>query len=156
MKVTNTIKSWNDLKEEAIFDFKNKLIKQSYNLILGLDVIGNPFGIIRGLKQGVKSAVVEPIAGLQHGPVEFFEGLTVGVANLIGKTLGGAAGGLSKVTGTVSEGLSSLTFDKEFQRKRRRIPFNSEPTFVNLIRKNLVMVSKTIDSNISGLLIKIA
>lgn len=65
---------------------------------MGLDVIGNPFGIIRGLKQGVESVVNEPLAGLQHGPIEFVEGLTLGMTNLVGKTLGGAAGGLSKVS----------------------------------------------------------
>lgn len=35
-------------------------IKQMYVLVLGLDVLGNPFGLIRGLSQGVEAFFYEP------------------------------------------------------------------------------------------------
>lgn len=32
-----------------------------YVLVLGLDVLGNPFGLIRGLSEGVEAFFYEPI-----------------------------------------------------------------------------------------------
>lgn len=37
-----------------------KAIKQMYVLVLGLDVLGNPFGLIRGLSEGVEALFYEP------------------------------------------------------------------------------------------------
>lgn len=37
-----------------------KAIKQMYVLVLGLDVLGNPFGLISGLKDGAKDLFYEP------------------------------------------------------------------------------------------------
>lgn len=35
-------------------------IKQMYVLVLGLDVLGNPFGLIRDLSEGVEAFFYEP------------------------------------------------------------------------------------------------
>ena len=35
-------------------------IKQMYVLVLGLDVLGNPFGVIRGLGTGIQDLFYEP------------------------------------------------------------------------------------------------
>jgi vacuolar protein sorting-associated protein 13A/C len=56
--------------------------------VLGLDVLGNPFGIIRGLAEGVESLFYEPYAGLVQGPGEFAEGIGLGLSKLLGNTLG--------------------------------------------------------------------
>lgn len=40
--------------------FTFKAIKQMYVLVLGLDVLGNPFGLIRGLSEGVEALFYEP------------------------------------------------------------------------------------------------
>lgn len=39
--------------------------------------------------------------------------------SLFGHTVGGAAGAVSRITGAMGKGLAALTFDKEYQRKRR-------------------------------------
>lgn len=41
--------------------YAHQAIKQTYVLILGLDVIGNPFGVIRGMAQGVEDLFYEPV-----------------------------------------------------------------------------------------------
>ena len=41
--------------------YASQAIKQTYVLILGLDVIGNPFGVIRGMAQGVEDLFYEPV-----------------------------------------------------------------------------------------------
>lgn len=39
--------------------------------------------------------------------------------SLFGHTVGGAAGAMSRITGAVGKGIAALSFDDEFQRKRR-------------------------------------
>ena len=57
-------------------------------LILGLDVLGNPFALIEGLADGAKGLFYEPIQGAIQGPEEFAEGLTLGLRSLLSGTLG--------------------------------------------------------------------
>ena len=56
--------------------------------MLGLDVLGNPFGLIRGLADGIESLFYEPYAGFVQGPSEFAEGVALGIKSLFGNTLG--------------------------------------------------------------------
>ena len=43
-----------------ISHYYGQMIRQAYVLLLGLDVIGNPFGLIVGLKEGVEAFFYEP------------------------------------------------------------------------------------------------
>ncbi|XP_008400932.1 vacuolar protein sorting-associated protein 13C isoform X3 [Poecilia reticulata] len=99
--------------------YSEEFLKQMYVLVLGLDVLGNPFGVIRGLSQGVEAFFYEPFQGAVQGPEEFAEGLAIGVRSLFGSTVGGAAGMFSKITGSMGKGLAAMTMDKEFQQERR-------------------------------------
>ncbi|XP_051053816.1 intermembrane lipid transfer protein VPS13C isoform X2 [Phodopus roborovskii] len=99
--------------------YSEQFLKQMYVLVLGLDVLGNPFGLIRGLSEGVEALFYEPFQGAVQGPEEFAEGLVIGVRSLVGHTVGGAAGVVSRITGSVGKGLAAITMDKEYQQKRR-------------------------------------
>uniref|UniRef100_A0A671MWF0 Vacuolar protein sorting-associated protein 13C-like n=1 Tax=Sinocyclocheilus anshuiensis TaxID=1608454 RepID=A0A671MWF0_9TELE len=103
----------------VIRHYSEQFLTQMYVLVLGLDVLGNPFGLIRGLSEGVEAFFYEPIQGAVQGPEEFAEGLVIGVRSLLGHTVGGAAGMVSRITGTVGKGLAAITMDKEYQQKRR-------------------------------------
>ncbi|XP_050969639.1 intermembrane lipid transfer protein VPS13C-like, partial [Labeo rohita] len=103
----------------VIRHYTEQFLTQMYVLVLGLDVLGNPFGLIRGLSEGVEAFFYEPIQGAVQGPEEFAEGFVIGVKSLLGHTVGGAAGMVSRITGTVGKGLAAITMDKEYQQKRR-------------------------------------
>ncbi|KAI5632186.1 SHR-binding domain of vacuolar-sorting associated protein 13 domain-containing protein [Phthorimaea operculella] len=94
-------------------------LKQMYVLVLGLDVIGNPYGLVIGLKKGVEDLFYEPFQGAIQGPGEFAEGLYLGMRSLVGHTVGGAAGAVSRITGAMGSGLAALSLDKDYQRRRR-------------------------------------
>lgn len=49
-----------------------------YVLVLGLDVLGNPFGLIRGLSEGVEAFFYEPFQVLL-----FFKSSSVGIKFLM-------------------------------------------------------------------------
>ncbi|XP_076814167.1 intermembrane lipid transfer protein VPS13A-like isoform X3 [Clavelina lepadiformis] len=98
--------------------YAGQAIKQLYVLVLGLDVIGNPYGLVMGIAEGVTSLFYEPYQGIIQGPGEFFEGLGLGAINLFSSTVGGAAGAVSKVTGALGKGIASITMDDDFKRQR--------------------------------------
>uniref|UniRef100_A0A182FL84 Vacuolar protein sorting-associated protein 13 n=1 Tax=Anopheles albimanus TaxID=7167 RepID=A0A182FL84_ANOAL len=107
------------LISECVTHYSGQALKQLYVLVLGLDVIGNPYGLVVGFTKGVEDLFYEPFQGAIQGPGEFAEGLVLGVRSLFGHTVGGAAGAVSKITGAMGKGLAALTFDDDFQRKRR-------------------------------------
>uniref|UniRef100_A0AAR2JIG9 Vacuolar protein sorting 13 homolog A n=1 Tax=Pygocentrus nattereri TaxID=42514 RepID=A0AAR2JIG9_PYGNA len=104
-----------------------KAIKQMYVLVLGLDVLGNPFGLIRGLSEGVEAFFYEPYQGAIQGPEEFMEGMALGVKALVGGAVGGLAGAASRITGAMAKGVAAMTMDEEYQQKRREA-MNKQPS----------------------------
>uniref|UniRef100_A0A8B9FTC5 Vacuolar protein sorting 13 homolog A n=1 Tax=Amazona collaria TaxID=241587 RepID=A0A8B9FTC5_9PSIT len=104
-----------------------KAIKQMYVLILGLDVLGNPFGFIRGLSEGVEAFFYEPYQGAIQGPEEFVEGMALGFKALVGGAVGGLAGAASRITGAMAKGVAAITMDEDYQQKRREA-MNKQPT----------------------------
>ncbi|EAT37516.1 AAEL010508-PA [Aedes aegypti] len=107
------------LVSECVTHYSGQAVKQLYVLVLGLDVIGNPYGLVVGFTKGVEDLFYEPFQGAIQGPGEFAEGLVLGVRSLFGHTVGGAAGAVSKITGAMGKGLAALTFDEDYQKKRR-------------------------------------
>ncbi|TMW39159.1 hypothetical protein DOY81_015761, partial [Sarcophaga bullata] len=117
----------NQLVSEITSHYTGQALKQIYVLVLGLDVLGNPYGLVVGIKKGVEDLFYEPFQGAIQGPGEFAEGLVLGVKSLVGHTVGGAAGAVSKITGAMGKGLAVLTFDEEYQKKRRQTVSNAKP-----------------------------
>ncbi|CAF5218434.1 unnamed protein product, partial [Rotaria magnacalcarata] len=63
------------LANEVSSHYQNQFMKQVHVLVLGLDVLGNPFGVIRGIAEGVESLFYEPYRGAIEGPLEFADGV---------------------------------------------------------------------------------
>ncbi|XP_025834660.1 vacuolar protein sorting-associated protein 13 isoform X2 [Agrilus planipennis] len=114
-----TFLSQNQLISEVTSHYSNQAIKQLYVLVLGLDVLGNPYGLVLGITKGFEDFFYEPIQGAIQGPGEFAEGLVLGARSLFSHTVGGAAGAVSRITGAMGKGIAALTFDKDYQRRRR-------------------------------------
>ena len=115
----NTFYSTDDVFQQMIRHYTSQAIKQLYVLIFGLDVIGNPFGLVVGASQGIEDLFYEPFQGAVEGPGEFAEGLGIGLHHAFSGVVGGAAGTVSKITGAIGKGLATLTFDEKFKAKRR-------------------------------------
>lgn len=83
------------------------------------------------------------LQGAIQGPGEFAEGIALGVKSLLGGTIGGTAGAFSKITGTIGKGIAALTFDDDYQKKRRENLQNRGDAAEGLARsgKGLVMVN---------------
>uniref|UniRef100_A0A183IKA9 VPS13_C domain-containing protein n=1 Tax=Soboliphyme baturini TaxID=241478 RepID=A0A183IKA9_9BILA len=139
--------SQSQLISEVVNHYVKQAVKQIYVLVLGLDIIGNPFGLIRDLSSGVETLFYEPIQGAIQGPEEFVEGLALGVRSLFGHTVGGAAGAVSRITGTLGKGIAALTMDDEYQKKRQEMMNRRQGDFASGIvqgGRGLVMVSLSV------------
>ncbi|CAL8249330.1 unnamed protein product [Merluccius merluccius] len=142
------------LQWEVIRHYSKQAIKQMYVLVLGLDVLGNPFGLIRGLSEGVEAFFYEPYQGAIQGPEEFVEGMALGVKALVGGTVGGIAGVASRITGAMAKGVAAITMDEEYQQKRRET-MNKQPSGLKegLARGGKGLVSGFV-SGITGIVTK--
>ncbi|KAG7265616.1 hypothetical protein CRUP_015738 [Coryphaenoides rupestris] len=138
----------------VIRHYSKQAIKQMYVLVLGLDVLGNPFGLIRGLSEGVEAFFYEPYQGAIQGPEEFMEGMALGVKALVGGAVGGIAGAASRITGAMAKGVAAITMDEEYQQKRRET-MNTQPSGLKegLARGGKGLVSGFV-SGITGLVTK--
>ncbi|RXM33331.1 Vacuolar protein sorting-associated protein 13A [Acipenser ruthenus] len=132
------------LQWEVIRHYSKQAIKQMYVLVLGLDVLGNPFGLIRGLSEGFEAFFYEPYQGAIQGPEEFAEGMALGVKALVGGAVGGLAGAASRITGAMAKGIAAMTLDEEYQQKRRE-EMNTQPSGLRegITRGGKGLVSRT-------------
>ncbi|VEL17321.1 unnamed protein product [Protopolystoma xenopodis] len=76
------------MSSEMMRHYVSQSIRQMYVLVFGLDVLGNPFGVLRGMAQGVEDLFYEPVKGAILGPEEFAEGVALGVKSLFGHAVG--------------------------------------------------------------------
>ncbi|XP_078029066.1 intermembrane lipid transfer protein VPS13C isoform X7 [Epinephelus lanceolatus] len=134
--------------------YTEQFLKQMYVLVLGLDVLGNPFGLIRGLSEGVEAFFYEPFQGAVQGPEEFAEGFVIGVRSLLGHTVGGAAGMVSRITGSVGKGLAAITMDKEYQQKRREEMNRPPKDFGESLAKGGKGLLKGVMGGVTGIVTK--
>ncbi|XP_015115234.1 vacuolar protein sorting-associated protein 13 isoform X2 [Diachasma alloeum] len=142
------------LISEATSHYVGQAIKQAYVLVLGLDVIGNPYGLVVGTMKGIEDLFYEPFQGAIQGPGEFAEGLLLGVRSMLGHTVGGMAGAVSKITGAMGKGLAALTFDQDYQRKRQE-QLNKQPANLQegLARSGKGLVMGVVDG-VTGVVMK--
>ncbi|XP_039984071.1 vacuolar protein sorting-associated protein 13C [Xiphias gladius] len=134
--------------------YSEQFLRQMYVLVLGLDVLGNPFGLIRGLSEGVEAFFYEPFQGAVQGPEEFAEGFVIGVRSLLGHTVGGAAGVVSRITGSVGKGLAAITMDKEYQQKRREEMNRPPKDFGESLAKGGKGLLKGVVGGVTGIVTK--
>ncbi|GFG28735.1 hypothetical protein Cfor_06015 [Coptotermes formosanus] len=104
---------------EAYRHYSSQLLQQFYVLVLGLDVLGNPYGLITDFTEGFGDFFYEPFLGVMEGPDEFADGLSYGARSLLGHVVGGTAGSISLISSSLGGLLSSLSFDEDYKKRRR-------------------------------------
>ncbi|VDM07504.1 unnamed protein product [Wuchereria bancrofti] len=142
------------LQGEITGHYTSQIIKQLYVLVLGLDILGNPFGLVRDLSSGVQDFFYQPFQGAVKGPEEFAEGVALGVKGLVGATVGGGAGAFSRIAGTLGKGVAALTLDEEYQRKRQHIMNRRPRTFGEGVARGAKGVGQGFYDGIAGVVFK--
>uniref|UniRef100_A0A915Q109 Vacuolar protein sorting-associated protein 13A n=1 Tax=Setaria digitata TaxID=48799 RepID=A0A915Q109_9BILA len=142
------------LQGEVIGHYMSQIIKQLYVLVLGLDILGNPFGLVRDLSSGVQDFFYQPFQGAVQGPEEFAEGVALGVKGLFGATVGGGAGAVSRIAGTLGKGVAALTLDEDYQRKRQQVMNRRPKTISEGVARGAKGVGQGFYEGIAGVVFK--
>ena len=74
--------------------------------------------LFHDIANGAKDVFYKPIEGFVEGPLEGGKGLAIGVASLVGNTLGGFMSLTSRLSNKFSSGFILLTADDDFIEKR--------------------------------------
>lgn len=101
-------------------------LRQNVPALLGsLAAIGNPIGLARGLGDGVRDLILEPVKGFQRSVQEMdatylVDGVARGTLSLARHTVGGFADSAAMLTETFSKNMAVLTLDRRYAQKRDR------------------------------------
>ena len=136
----NEFQSFNRLVQNIIGHYVSQSLKRFYAFALGMDFIGNPFGVAVDISEGFKDLFYEPIQGFKSGSDEFDEGLVIGAQSVINRTIGGVAGALSRIAESAGSKVVALTFNKKYRTERRRYNARKPAKIV----KNLIVGSRAI------------
>eukprot|EP01132_Coremiostelium_polycephalum_P006743 gene6743-8360_t len=99
--------------------YLNQIIKQFYNILGSIDIIGNPVGLFRNFGTGVHDFFVEPAQGLVKSPQDFGKGLAKGTSSLVKNSVYGTFNTISKITNTIGTGVATLSFDDQYLQERK-------------------------------------
>ncbi|KAL3882618.1 hypothetical protein ACJMK2_028943 [Sinanodonta woodiana] len=119
--------SWSQLLSQAQLHYTQQAVQQVYVLILGLDVLGNPYGLLRDFTQGFGDLFYEPVLDSVQGSDQFADSLVRGVHSMLGNVIGGTASSLARITGSLGNALAVLSFDNSYK-SRRRSAFQQKPS----------------------------
>ncbi|GFY43054.1 vacuolar protein sorting-associated protein 13, partial [Trichonephila inaurata madagascariensis] len=131
-----------DLLTDIQSHYKSQVVQQGYVMVLGLDILGNPYGLLKDFTRGLGDFFYEPFLSAYKGPDEFAESLARGAQSLLGHVIGGSAGAISLVTGSLGQTFSVLTFDDDYRKKRQlrlQLRSNSLPETLCNSGKNFVL-----------------
>jgi vacuolar protein sorting-associated protein 13A/C len=107
---------------DLIFDhYKIQVLNQAYVLILGLDVLGNPFGLVSDFSQGVTDLLYDPLLGVfsktnDENKHKIDLEMSNKISLTINKTVSSAAGSGSLITGSVGRILATCTLDNDYKK----------------------------------------
>ena len=121
-EIDNHTKTWNDMYDEIFNHYKVQVLHQAYVLIFGLDVLGNPFGLVSEFSQGLTDLFYDPLIDYLkdhdgHKKIDFEMGAKIKAT--VNKTISSVAGSGSLITGSIGRMLSTISFDKEYKRRRQ-------------------------------------
>eukprot|EP01133_Synstelium_polycarpum_P011523 gene11523-13446_t len=111
--------SWNTMADTMKKTYLTQVLRQFYNILGSIDVIGNPVGLFRNFGTGVSDFFIEPAQGLVKSPADFGKGLAKGTSSLVKNSVYGTFNTISKITGTIGSGLATLSFDDQYQHDRK-------------------------------------
>ena len=117
----NESKTWVELYNDLFDFYKMQSLRQAYVLIFGLDVLGNPLGLVSNFSEGLTDLFYEPLIGYMAKPREI-ENMQIDmghkIKSTVDKTISSVAGSASLITGSFGRVLATCTFDKEYKKVR--------------------------------------
>ena len=142
------------LNEKIMSSYKHQVLQQIYKILLGLDVIGNPYGALKGVKDGFEGLFYQPYQALGTNPEDLFTGLNIGIRGAAGGLIGGVTGIGSKMLGTGGKILTNFTFDDDFKEDRlKRVGSVKDKPF-DTLGTGVIGTANAVSSGFTGIFSK--
>ncbi|XP_066901628.1 intermembrane lipid transfer protein VPS13A isoform X3 [Halyomorpha halys] len=138
---------------EIISHYTSQLIPQIHVLILGLDILGNPYSVVTDFTHGLGDMYYDPALNQIENAEEFSEGLSLGAQMLMGHLCAGGSGNSSLITTALPDGVTPPNFDDDYK-KRRRLCLQQMCDLPDLLIQNNRTFEVGITLGMSGLIIK--
>lgn len=141
--LNNVTKTWKEIYDEIFDHYKIQTLHQAYALILGLDVLGNPYGLVTDFSQGLTDLFFDPLLGVfsKSKKKRDFK-MRKRIKATVNKTISSAAGSGSLISGSVGRVLAAISLDKEYKQKRQyklsKLPYKSIPETLLIAGKGVV------------------
>lgn len=84
----------------------------SSQVVLSIDLLGNPLNFWNHMATGVTDAFYEPLSAVLSGPEEFAQGVLRGGRSLTTNVALGLSGSIGKIAGSMAKGVAELTLDQ--------------------------------------------
>ena len=80
-----------ELSQKIVSHYVAKVRTQVYKILLSIDMLGNPVGLLGDVGSGVVSFFYEPAMGLMKSPTDFAAGVGKGTKQLLTSSISGVA-----------------------------------------------------------------
>ena len=124
--IKNQTRTWDDMHTDFFNHYKLQGLHQTYALILGLDVLGNPFGLVTSVSHNLTDLFYDPLLGYfksVNNDKKENENLELKIGSklkdTVNKSISNLAGSGSLITGSFGRVLATCSFDKEYKKKRQ-------------------------------------
>jgi hypothetical protein len=91
-----------------LFWYFPKLLKNFFYVVGAWEILGNPYGIVGNIVNGVQDFVTKPVQGLMQSPNGLWNGLKQGTSSLILNYIHGVSNASHLITNALRKGISSL------------------------------------------------
>jgi vacuolar protein sorting-associated protein 13A/C len=115
--MNNETKTWKEMYDLIFNHYQSQALRQVYILVLGLDVLGNPFGLMSEFSKGISDLFYDPL--LNYLSKSNYQGdfkMKHRIKQTIDHTISTAAASGSLISGSFGRVLAACTFDKEYKK----------------------------------------
>jgi hypothetical protein len=108
-----------------ISELLNQLIPLAGNLIINLDMLGRPAGLVKNVGSGLRNFFYQPVKGAMQSPYGLITGISQGTTTLVSEVVGSSFGSVSTIVDNASktmvQGATFLTGDDEFSQQQQNM-----------------------------------
>lgn len=151
------------MSAKSVAELLGQLLPIAGTVIVNLDVLGRPAGLVKNIGSGLKNFVYQPIRGAMESPYGLIVGLRQGTTSLVSGVVGGALDSAESIVESaskiVAQSAASLTGDEEFAKQQLRHRLRKSRTsgrggFLDGLYEGGECIQHGISSGLSGIISK--
>ena len=127
----------NEVIQQLVFHYGSGMFLKAGMALASLDIIGNPAGFVRELKEGFKNLLIMPYDGLTRSPSSFVTGIAAGGASCVKHISSGTLGCLVNMSFSIAKNLDRLSMDNSYSEYQNQLRRKKPVYFSNGVMKGM-------------------